>query len=148
MYKYRVMQGEDPLGYTSDPNARALCDGEYHASHDWLAAPAALAHPDIVPQQGEAFDSPRSGDIIIFAAPGWAFSLDYVGGHGGIERDEMLMPMYFAGPGLPPGGKVHAARLVDLVPTVLDLMGWRDSVERPHRFDGASIAGGLHGQVH
>jgi arylsulfatase A-like enzyme len=99
----------------------------------------------MVPQLGEVFQDPRAGEIIIFAAPGWSFCRDYVGGHGGIERDEMLIPMYFAGPGLLPHGKVGTARLADLVPTVLDLMGWRASVAHPQHFDGVSIADSLKG---
>jgi hypothetical protein len=140
VYRYRVVAGDDPLGYASDPRASGLCDGQFHEPSDWLAATATLPHPDIAPRLGEAFESPRAGDIMIFAAPGWDFSLQSLGGHGGLERDEMLIPMYFAGPDLPPGSKVGAARLSDLVPTLLELMGWRDSAVHPSHFDGVSIA--------
>lgn len=147
MYKYRVQSGQDPLGYTADARAGALCDGEFHATLEWLAATANLSHPDIVPRLGEAFESPRAGDIMIFAATAWDFSTESRGGHGGLDRDEMLIPMYFAGGNLPRGGKVAVGRLTDLVPTVLEFIGWRDLGVHPHHFDGASIADRLHGRV-
>lgn len=142
-YRYRVAYGADPLGYSSEPRAAALCDGAYHRSREWLEATATLPHPDIVPLLGEAFESPRAGDVMLFAAPGWSFSTDSLGGHGGLERDEMSIPLFFAGPGLPPGGSVPVGRLADIVPTVLDLMGWRDAKTHPRQFDGVSLAGRL-----
>ncbi|HKE02134.1 MAG TPA: alkaline phosphatase family protein, partial [Planctomycetota bacterium] len=146
-YAYRVRSGEDPLGYATDPAARALSDGSFHRTREWLDASAALPRPDLVPLLGEAFESPRAGDVLLFAEPGCAFSNDLFGGHGGLTRDEMTIPMVFAGPGLARGGTVRAARLADLVPTLLDLMEWRESATRRHRFDGASIAGELRAAV-
>lgn len=65
------------------------------------------------------------------------------GGHGGIERDEMIIPFLVAGPGIVPGHVIPSARLVDLVPTVLDLMGHRSPREGGPAFDGQSLAARL-----
>jgi hypothetical protein len=43
--------------------------------------------------------------------------------HGGLEREELLVPLYFAGPGIHPGRELWCARLVDVVPTILELRG-------------------------
>lgn len=142
-YAYRVLAGTDPLGYDRDPAARALADGELHPSSAWLDATAALDHPDVVPQLGELFSSRRIGDMVLFAAPGWDFSPDYAGGHGGLERDEMVVPILVAGPGIPAGRRIHAGRLVDLVPTILDLMGLSEAAARETAIDGRSLVSEL-----
>jgi arylsulfatase A-like enzyme len=141
-FRYRVISGSDPI-FGDDAAAPAIADGELHGSREWLQATAALAHPDVVPQFGSLFDHHRTGDVALFAAPGWDFSKKYLGGHGGIERDEMRIPFYFAGPTIAAGTRVPAARLVDLVPTVLELMGLADRTTRLCALDGKSIASQL-----
>ena len=137
LYEYRVLEGDDPLGYGGDDRLRDWL-AIAHTSREWLQATADLRHPDVVPQLVEAFDDPRSGDLILFAATGWDFSRDlYLGGHGGIERDEMIVPLWLAGPGIRAGAEVPAARLVDLVPTLLELAGVQTEGQE---FDGVSLA--------
>ncbi len=136
-FAYRPLAG-DPLCYGEDERLAAWVDGSEHTSREWLAASAEHRYPDLVPQLVSAFDSPRSGDVLVFATPGWDFSEDYAGGHGGLEREEMLVPLYFAGPDIRPGVEIPAARLVDVVPTILELSGTEVSAER--RFDGVSLA--------
>lgn len=140
-YRYEVLSGGDPLDYDADAGLRAwMLDA--HASREWLAATADQRRPDLVPQLVTAFDDCRSGDVILFAAPTWDFSEEhYAGGHGGVEREEMIIPLYLAGPGIRAGAEVPCARLVDLVPTLLDLTG--ASVPASARFDGISLAPGL-----
>lgn len=141
-FSYRVLAGSDPLGYAEDERLAPWTDGSAHTSREWLAASAHHRHPDLVPQLVCAFDTPRSGDVLLFAAPGWDFSLDYAGGHGGLEREEMLVPLYIAGPGISAGLELPAARLIDVAPTILDLAGATLPPER--RFDGVSLAPELH----
>ena len=138
VYEYEVLSGDDPLGYGDDGRLHDWL-ATAHTSREWLAATAELRHPDVVPQLVEAFDDPRSGDLILFAATGWDFSRElYLGGHGGIERDEMIVPLWLAGPGIRAGAEVPAARLVDLVPTLLELAGKQP--EGGPGFDGVSLA--------
>ena len=137
VFSYRLLAGEDPLGYDQDPKLWSWIGAGAHRSREWLTATADMPRPDLVPQLMAAFDNPRSGDVVLFAAREWDFSADYAGGHGGIEREEMVVPLYFAGPGIRPRAEIPAARLVDLVPTLLDLAGveWRAA----HSFDGESL---------
>ena len=141
LYRYRVVSGADPLGYASVPQAAALMDGKYHDGDAWLAATLDTPKPDCVVQLVELNDSPRNGDIALFAARGWSFVGGDKSSHGGLHRRELLVPWFWAGPDLPAGGAVTGARTVDLMPTVLHLIGRGDAV--PPGLDGRSIAGRL-----
>jgi len=137
-YRYRATEGTDPLGHASEPKAAALMDGKHHDAAAWLAASLDTPHPDAVVQLIEMNDSPRSGDVVLFAADGWDFTGRDAGGHGGLTREEILVPWVIAGPGLPAGGAVVGARTVDLMPTILHLIGRSGAV--PAGLDGRSIA--------
>lgn len=121
LYTYRVLEGEDPLGYASDPAVRDLV-GSPREADDWLDATAAGPWPDLVVQLPEFFDSPRSPDVYVTPAEGYGFTSGKAAGHGSLARSEMVVPLLFAGPGVPPG-HVHAARTVDLAPTLLSYLG-------------------------
>ncbi len=121
-YAYRVVQGEDPLGYdrTVAPN---MLLGKPHSTEAWLEATIETPFPDLVPQLAAYFDAPRSGDIAVFAAPGWDFGEVHKAGHGGLRPGEMLTPLLMAGPGVPHERRHGPVRAVDVVPTVLQLLG-------------------------
>jgi len=137
-YRYRVIRGTDPLGYASDPKAAALMDGGHHAADAWLAATAGTGRPDVAVQLIELNDSSRSGDVVVFAADGWDLGGDEKGGHGGLLRREIVVPWVWAGPGLPGGASISTARTVDLMPTMLHLIGRADAIGGG--LDGVSIA--------
>ncbi len=138
LYRYRVLAGTDPLGYASKPQAAALMDGQHHDAEAWLRATLDTDRPDVVVQLAELNDSPRSGDIVLFSADGWDFSRVEVGGHGGLLRHEIVVPWIWAGPGLPAGTTIKGARTVDLMPTMLDLIGRSEAI--PAGLDGSSLA--------
>lgn len=121
LYGYRVLEGEDPLGYASDPSSAGLV-GSPRAAHEWLEATAAGAYPDLVVQLPEFFDSPRAPDVYVSPAEGYGFTSGKSGGHGSLSRSEMVVPLLFAGPGVR-HGRLRAARTVDLAPTLLAYLG-------------------------
>jgi arylsulfatase A-like enzyme len=138
MYRYRVTAGKDPLDYTGTP-AAALCGEEaYHSAEEWFAATLNSPRPDAVVQLIELNDSPRAGDLALYARSGWAWRRGNQGGHGGLLREEVIVPWYWAGPGLPAGTTIDGARTVDLAPTILELLGHGDRT--PANLDGRSIA--------
>jgi arylsulfatase A-like enzyme len=141
LYRYRVLGGTDPLGYASEPEAAALIDGEHHDADAWLEATLDTGKPDCVVQLIELNDSRRTGDITLYAAAGWDFRGVDSGGHGGLLRWEIVVPWVVAGPGLPAGAKLRGARTVDLMPTILELIGRADAIAPG--LDGRSIAGRL-----
>lgn len=121
LYTYRVLEGEDPFGYAGDAAASPLV-GVPHDADDWLDATAAGPFPDLVVQLPEFFDSPRSPDVFVSPADGFGFTSGKAAGHGSLSRSETVVPLLFAGPGVPPG-HLHAARTVDLAPTLLSYLG-------------------------
>lgn len=143
---YRVLNYRgDPLRL-GDDRARALAamvrDG-WHASREWLAASAASRYPDLVPQVVEMFDSPHTGDLVVFAAEGWLLYPGEYAGHGSTLHRDMHVPLFFAGPGLPAGTRISRGRLVDLVPTLLGLLGEAGRLERFSPIDGTDLSSQL-----
>ncbi len=136
-YRYRVVEGTDPLGYASSPSASRLMDGNYHDEQAWFAATRQTDRPDAVVQLIELNDSPRAGDINLYAIRGWTFT-DEAGGHGGLKREEFVVPWLWVGPDLPAGAVLDGSRTVDLMPTMLDLLGRGRAI--PPGLDGRSIA--------
>ncbi len=114
---------DDILGYNHDPELAEFVAQGFHASRDWLGATAGEVYPDVVPQIIPLLHVRRAGQVAVFARPGYSF-VHELGGHGGVHRDEMLMTMVFAGPGIPAGATLAAARSVDVVPTVLSFIGF------------------------
>jgi len=131
-YSLRTIRGDDPLGYDGEVPLGML-DGSAHDASEWLAATAGSSYPDLVPQIMAYFDAERSGDLVVFAAPGWDFGKVNKAGHGGLRPEEMFTIFLAAGPGVPHArwsglptensGDPGPARTVDLVPTLLGLLG-------------------------
>jgi arylsulfatase A-like enzyme len=120
LYLYRVLEGDDPLGYAH--SAAAPLVGSAHDPDEWLEATAETEFPDLVVQLPEFFDSPRSPDVFISPKDGYGFTKGYIAGHGSLSRSETVVPLVFAGPGVTPG-ILHAARTVDVAPTLLSYLG-------------------------
>jgi len=137
LYRYQVIDGKDPLGYDSHSRAGILLDGTFHKGREWLEQTVQTEYPDLPVQMLEMFRSHRAGDLVIFAAPGWDFDPHNVGGHGGVSAEEMLIPMVMAGPGIKADNSVPTARIVDVAPTLIEMIDDRKLKE--YRFDGESL---------
>jgi hypothetical protein len=130
----RTLKGDDPLGYSATLSPDMLL-GKPHSPEVWLQATADTQHPDLVPQIMAYFDAPRAGDIAVFAAPGWDFSHKHKAGHGGVRPADMTTVLLMAGPGVPHERRKNAVRAVDVMPTLLELLGR----PAPDNIDGRSI---------
>ncbi len=119
-YRY-VPVPDDVLGYLADETLAAFVASGFHAPRQWLAATAAQSRPGVVGQLIELLHAERCGDVVVFADRGYGFEPEK-GGHGGICRGDMRIPMMFAGPDIPDGGVVANASAVDLAPTILDIL--------------------------
>ena len=89
------------------------------------------------------FDSSRAGDIVVFAAADWAFTKQGRGGHGSCVADDMRVRFFFAGPDLSAGTSIDHARLVDVMPTVLELPGEHGRLADIPSIDGVSLVAQL-----
>ena len=97
-----------------------------------------LQFPDLPAQILAYFRSYRAADIAIFATPGWDFGDGKRGGHGGLRgAEDVLVPLLLAGPGIPPRRRVDVARTVDLMPSILALLG----KPIPADLDGTPLVG-------
>jgi arylsulfatase A-like enzyme len=141
---YRIVEHHgDPLGYLQSPELAQFVRAGWHDSREWLAATVESRHPDFVPQVVEMFDSPRTGDLVVFASEDWLLYRGEKAGHGSTLHRDMRLPMYFTGPDLPPGGEIPLGRLVDLMPTVLGLLGEAHRLEAFPPIDGIDLSGEL-----
>ena len=140
---YRVISGTDPLGWHALVPADLLA-GRPASPRQWLQATYGTNYPDLPAQILAYFSAYRAGDIAVFAQPGWDFSHDLRGGHGGLQGySDMLVPMLLAGPGVP-HGQLAPARTVDLAPTILGLLGR----QAPPQLDGIDLLSSAAAQSH
>ncbi len=130
---YRVISGADPLGWADELPADALAGGEM-TPRQWLEATVRSDYPDLPAQILAYFRSRYAGDLAVFAASGWDFNNVNRAGHGGLSPGDMFVPLMLAGPGVP-HARVDVARAVDLMPTLLGLLGRRV----PADVDGQSL---------
>lgn len=136
----------DPLGLTQAVDGSFL--SEWHNEREWLEAQTPTQYPDsvvtlsrhmlwqsnITPQESDA-----APDLVITARPGWYFGNDSSPGtmHGYPLADAMRACMFVAGPNIRRGARIDSpCRLVDLTPTLLDMVG---SGTRMEHFDGQPI---------
>lgn len=138
--------GADPLGYSIRPQDAAFVAAGSHTAAEWLAATADGRRPDFVPQIVSLFESSRAGDMIIFAEGEWAFRGEFEGNHGSCASADMRVPLLFAGLDLPRGASIPSARLVDVMPTIVELLGEGARLEGLV-LDGVSRAAELRGAV-
>jgi hypothetical protein len=127
-YRYRVVEGTDPLGFVGLPEVEPLLDDAFHEADTWQQATCTSQHPDAVVMLFQAFDSEdRAPDLYVSAAPYVSIG-DLVDGaksaskHGGLTQEETWSTVAFHGSGLLPR-RVRTARNVDVVPTMLWLLG-------------------------
>ena len=121
---YRPLSG-DPL---------ALGGSWAATEREWLEGTWDAEYPDAAYQLLDQFRSPRTGDLVVVARPGYDFRgrweiPEHRAGHGSLTRAHMQTPVWSSEP--LPGGPL---RTVDLFPAMLGWLG----VALPHAVDGAA----------
>jgi arylsulfatase A-like enzyme len=138
--EYRLVnEAGDVLRYRADPKLAAFVDAGWHGSREWLAATLNSDNPDFVAQAVEMFDSPHTGDLVVFADEAWSFDPQQHGGHGSCTGGDMRVPMFFSGPDLPKGVMISPGRNVDVMPTIIGLLGHAERLDRVN-LDGINLA--------
>lgn len=125
--RYRV-DGGDPFGYAPMPETMSRAE--------MLERTADTLYPDAPLQVAQLFDSPRVGDFVISAAPGFDLRAgekerrEYRSCHGSLHREHMRVPFAVNAPTV-----TRTARSVDAFPTILELLGR----EAPAGIDGKTL---------
>jgi arylsulfatase A-like enzyme len=145
--------GEDPLGYLGDPSASALAavldgplDGPvplsaFHSFNEWHLATEATTYPAAVPLVLKGCASgPTQGDLVLTSAAGWSFLRHTKGDHGGLRRDSIETSLLLVGPRIRPDASLAGSRLIDLLPTFLDLLGLSAEPEFLASLDGRDLS--------
>lgn len=135
---------------------------EYYDEETWLRMLADWVYPDAVVAlarhmlwQENLSEQERefAPDLVATARPGWYFGISSTPGtnHGYPLRDAMNASWFVSGPGIRRGAVIEApSRLVDLTPTILDIIGYRQHEDwfdgRPRRAiyarEGDALASG------
>lgn len=136
-FSYAV-EGKDPLGYHAIPSLVSwVNDGRFHAGDDWGVATADSLYPDAPTQLVQLFDGDRAGDLVVTAREGFHFRLrGYKSSHGGMGREDMVVPLVISGPDVARGVELPFARTADVYPTLRRIFGMDVN---PSRIDGRPL---------
>lgn len=119
----------DPFGYEPLPNRMS--------TYEALERSFSTGYPDAILQVNQLLESPRSGDLLVSAKPGFDLRAkhekpEHRSSHGSLSSEHMHVPLSV---NFKVGRKY--LRTVDLYPTILGLMGH----QIPGNIDGVSVVG-------
>ncbi|MHA1849472.1 MAG: hypothetical protein ACTSXU_17645, partial [Promethearchaeota archaeon] len=134
-------------GYSSNV---ALMDGKFHPDDEWLRETINLELPDVFKRLFGFFDYKYSCNLIVTSK----FEYQYVSifsakekgnkifenkrSHGGLYRIESVVPLIIAGPRAKNGSIIQMGRNIDVLPTILSVIGKKID---PEDFDGKILEG-------
>jgi predicted AlkP superfamily pyrophosphatase or phosphodiesterase len=148
-----LLEGSSAFLYLREPEKRGevveLLNGLKAKGIVKEALPVEDYHRYSLPKNGWA------GDVLVILQEGWVAGfwgltstdakiplrrirseVSVPGDHGGNSSNEIHVPMIFIGPGIQPGSSSERVSIVDIVPTICDLMGWK----MPADAQGRSLA--------
>jgi hypothetical protein len=148
------LPGEDPFGYLHDPDFLTATGGAAWLAHphtpdEWLQATAKTRYPDAVVTMATFFAwkpvvadlaDVRDPDLLVTASEGWSFRSDDGQGtdHGYPLADAMRITWMLSGPNIRHGIVEAPQRIVNILPTILELIGWPYD---PAQLDGRAVQG-------
>jgi phosphonoacetate hydrolase len=133
-YEVVATGGADPLADRSETRFTPLADELAHP-HPHRSA---NAYPHAFDHIAQLFDHPAAPDLCVLhsAAHNWEDQGGHLGEHGSLGVVQARAPFVLAGKGVRTDGYVErAARIVDVAPTILELLGC------PSDADGRHLAG-------
>ena len=133
----------DPFGYCALDEALCCPAGEpaeacFASVDTWAARTASSPLPSVPFLLFKSVSGPSQTrpDLVVTAAPGWGFMAEVQGDHGALRPELLWVPLLVSGPGFAP--KQGPARLVDVFPTALTLLGLEPLIEGL-QLDGRSL---------
>ena len=139
----------DPLELTQHVSAALL--SEFHDERFWLNLTYDSRYPDAVvtlarhmlwDEELAACESEFAPDLVVTARPGWFFATGASPGtmHGYPVAEAMRASWFVSGPRVRRGARITApARLADLTPTILQMIGLWEESSRETSFDGRPV---------
>lgn len=126
-YKYSIVNGEDPLQYASKVDHQS----NTHSHQWWLAQTMQLRYPDVFHRLFGFFDCIHAPNLVITSALDYQFMpidkwdnyFPKVQNHDGLNAIESVVPLTLAGPGVKKGIELKVGRNIDVLPTLLKLLG-------------------------
>ncbi|MFQ5787745.1 MAG: alkaline phosphatase family protein, partial [Thermodesulfobacteriota bacterium] len=118
---------EDPFGYNGLPEKMSPDEALEYTYH--------TTYPDAIVQILQLLESPRSGDLVVSAGPGYDLRAKYekpehCSSHGSLVKEHMLVPT-----AINISIKRRFLRTVDFYPTILSLLGH----DIPTNIDGVNL---------
>ena len=148
-WRDRIDADRDPLGLTQRLSASVLA--EFHSERDWLNLTYDTPYPDAVvtlarhmlwDEELAACEREFAPDLVVTARPGWFFATGASPGtmHGYPLAESMRASWFVSGPNVRRGARITApARLADLTPTILQMVGLWDEASQKTDFDGRPV---------
>ncbi len=141
-YSYRVITGEDPLQYAHEPVIAAhLLDGNFHENREWLQYTARHRFPATPEVVFHYFMCPYAGNVVVVPEDPYNYfvkddGLHKLYMHDRDNREEIIVPLVFTGPGIKQKNVIPCAKNVDVLPTILRWLGVPYARED---FDGVAL---------
>jgi phosphonoacetate hydrolase len=138
-YVVESVTGQNPLA-DQDQTRFAELDAERATPHP---SRHLNSYPNAFEQFAQVFDHPSAPDVCVIhsASHNWANQGGHLGEHGSLGIVQARAPFVIAGAGAQRLGVADiGCRLIDVAPTVLQLLGAHDTMER--RWSSSSKSGG------
>jgi hypothetical protein len=125
--------GEDPFGECGTTGSPCCAEGTPEPARcffdlaTWRARTAAWSRPELPLMVLKPFAGieKRRPDLLVEAGDGFGFTAETAGDHGRYEPALLYAPLVVAGSRVDPSARPSDPRLIDLVPTLLPLFGYR-----------------------
>jgi phosphoglycerol transferase MdoB-like AlkP superfamily enzyme len=120
---YRILSGNDPFEYGSNPKFSELIDGAFHPLEEWQSGLIDTNYPMMLDQIPRVFDCTTTGDLLIMVKEGCSFTKkSKKGTHDTGTSICSRVPLILAGPSIKHMSSNTFATTVDIVPTLLHLL--------------------------
>ncbi|MEJ2248337.1 MAG: alkaline phosphatase family protein [Candidatus Lokiarchaeota archaeon] len=126
-YSYKT---EELFGYIHSEDKKSFLDGEMHTIDEWLANTYDINFPILIDQLARYFKNPRSCDIMISTIGECGFGYEHGKtksaspySHDIALSKSMIVPFIIGGSDNIPLMNLQYCKTVDMVPTLLDLLG-------------------------
>ncbi|MBD3354253.1 MAG: hypothetical protein GF364_22415 [Candidatus Lokiarchaeota archaeon] len=127
-YSWNIVEGQDPLDY----NELDIEYKKFYSQHKWLELTYQHRLPDVFHRLFGFFDCKYAPNFVLTSDFNYHFFNQYdrleemmlkVQSHDGLYKVESKVPVTFAGPGIKKGAIIDYGRNVDVLPTLLEIMG-------------------------